>query len=363
MSLGRPERRNCAFHAIYAIVAIKIGKSMFNVHARCALVLFALLPAAAAAAEPIKLKLSYYTSDTEVLYRTAVKPFVDSVNVAANGLVEIEVFASGSLGRSYPGQAQLVLDGVADLAFINPALTPERFPDDAVIELPGLFNDVREASFAYTRLVASGALRGYEDFYVVGAIAGGPQSIHARLPISSLKDLQGKRIRASNRTEAAVLNALGMSAQVLPINQTAEAISRGTIDGATSPPVVLVDFGIARVVSHHYFLSLGFAPVMIVMNRRKFDSLPKAAQDIIRRFSGEWLAARFAETFETNNNLVMEQFKSDPKRTVVFPSPSDLDTAKATFTTIIKASEAKDPHIIELLSIVETELAKQRSTR
>ena len=27
MSLGRPERRNCAFHAIYAIVAIKIGRS------------------------------------------------------------------------------------------------------------------------------------------------------------------------------------------------------------------------------------------------------------------------------------------------------------------------------------------------
>ena len=337
---------------------------MFNVHARCALVLFlfALLPSASAT-EPIKLKLSYFTSDTEVLYRTAVKPFVDSVNVAANGLIEIEVFASGSLGRSYPGQAQLVLDGLADLAFINPALTPERFPDDAVIQLPGLFNDVREASFAYTRLVASGELRGYEDFYVVGAIAGGPQSIHSRLPISSLKDLRGQKIRAANRTEAAVLDALGMSTQILPINKTAEAISRGTIDGGTSPPVVLVDFGIARVASHHYFLSLGFAPVMLLMDRKKFDSLPKAGQDVIRRFSGEWLAARFAETFETNNNLVMEQFKSDPKRTVVFASPSDVDTAQAAFTTTIKAWEARNPHNMELLSIVEADVAKQRATR
>src|SRR6202043_1497873 len=113
-----------------------------------------------------------------------------------------------------------------------------------------LFNDVREASFAYTRLVTSGALRGYEDFHIVGALAGGPQSINARLPVSSLKDLQGRKIRAANRTEAAVLNALGMSAQVLPINETAEAIARGTVDGATSPPVILVDFGIARVVPH-----------------------------------------------------------------------------------------------------------------
>jgi TRAP-type C4-dicarboxylate transport system substrate-binding protein len=335
---------------------------MLKVLARCALSSFALL-SCAAVAEPIKLKLSYFTSDTEVLYRTAVKPFVDSVNVAANGLIEIEIFTSGSLGKSYPGQAQLVMDGVADVAFVNPGLTPEQFPDDAVIELPGLFHDVREASFAYTRILASGALRGYEDFFVVGALAGGPQTIHTRLPISSLKDLQGKKIRASNRTEGAVLDALGMSAQVLPINQTAEAISRRAIDGATSPAVVLVDFGIARVASYHYLMRLGFAPLMILMNRKKFESLPKAGQDVIRQFSGEWLAARFGETFGTNNNLVMEQLKSDPKRTVIFPSQSDLDTAQAAFTTVIKKWQAKNPHNIELFTVVEAELAKQRSTR
>jgi TRAP-type C4-dicarboxylate transport system substrate-binding protein len=97
----------------------------------------------------------------------------------------------------------LVLDGGADFAFVNPGLTPEQFPDDGVMELPGLFRDVREASMVYTRLVATGALRGYDDFFVVGAIVGGPQSIHTRPPISSLGDLRGKKIRASNRTEQA----------------------------------------------------------------------------------------------------------------------------------------------------------------
>jgi TRAP-type C4-dicarboxylate transport system substrate-binding protein len=211
---------------------------MLKALAWCALFSFSLLPCAAVG-EPIKFKLSYYTSDTEVFYRCAVKPFVDSVNAAANGLIEIEVYATGSLGKSYAGQAQLVLDGVADLAFVNPALTPEQFPDDAVVELPGLFRDVREASIVYTRLVASGALRGYQDFIVVGALAGWPQNINTRAPIPSLKDLQGKKIRTSNGTEAAALNALGMSAAIIPINQTAEAISRGTVDGATGPAVVM----------------------------------------------------------------------------------------------------------------------------
>ena len=312
----------------------------------------------AAVAEPVKLTFSYYTSDREVIYLSAVKPFIDSVNAAANGLIEIDAFTSGSLGKSYAGQAQLVLDGGADFAFVNPGLTPEQFPDDGVMELPGLFRDVRDASVVYTRLVASGTLRGYEDFFVVGAVVGGPQSIHTRPPISSLADLRGRKIRASNRTEGLVLDALGMSAKVMPINATAEAISRGDIDGATVPASMLLNFGISRVTSYHYFIRLGFAPLAILMNRKKFDSLPKTGQDVIREFSGESFAKRFAAAFVANDDRVIEQFRSDPNRTVIFPSQRDLDVAQATYRRVIDEWQARTPRNRELLRMVESEIAK-----
>jgi TRAP-type transport system periplasmic protein len=312
----------------------------------------------AAVAQPVKLTFSYYTSDREVIYLSAVKPFIDSVNAAANGLIEIDAFTSGSLGKSYAGQAQLVLDGGADFAFVNPGLTPEQFPDDGVMELPGLFRDVREASVVYTRLVASEILRGYEDFFVVGAVVGGPQSIHTRPPISSLADLRGRKIRASNRTEGLVLDALGMSAKVMPINATAEAISRGDIDGATVPASMLLNFGISRVTSYHYFIRLGYAPLVILMNRKKFDSLPKTGQDVIREFSGESFAKRFAAAFVANDDRVIEQFRSDPNRTVIFPSQRDLDVAQATYRRVIDEWQARTPRNRELLRMVESEIAK-----
>ena len=68
-----------------------------------------------------KLTFSFFSSDREGNYLEAVKPFVDAVN--ASGVIHIDVYLSGALGRSYPGQAQLVLDGGADLAFLNPGLT------------------------------------------------------------------------------------------------------------------------------------------------------------------------------------------------------------------------------------------------
>jgi TRAP-type C4-dicarboxylate transport system substrate-binding protein len=339
---------------------LRNGKFMFKALARCALLSLALLPCAATA-EPITLKLAFFSSDREGNYLEAVKPFVDAIN--ASGVIHIDVYLSGALGKSYPGQAQLVLDGGADFAFVNPGLTPELFPDNTAIALPGLFRDAREATLVYTRMVASGALKGYEEFFVVAALGTGPLSIHTRLPAVSLKDLKGKKIRAINPTEVAALKALDIAPEVLPINQTAEAISTGKIDGSTAEPQALVEFGIARVTSHHYMLRLGTAPLSILMNRKKFDSLPNTAQDLIRRYSGEWLAARYIEAYDANANPIVEQLKSDPKRTVTAPSQADLDTAQVTFKTVIREWQAKSPHNLKLFMAVEAEIEKLRLTR
>jgi TRAP-type C4-dicarboxylate transport system substrate-binding protein len=63
--------------------------------------------------EPIRLKLSYFSSDRTMLYLGGVKPFVDAVNAEATGLLEIEVYFSGALGKSPAQQPQLVRDGLA----------------------------------------------------------------------------------------------------------------------------------------------------------------------------------------------------------------------------------------------------------
>ena len=122
----------------------------FMTRACCALIISALLPFPADAA-PIKLKFSFFSSDREYAYESVVKPFVNAVNLEGKGIVEIELYPSGALGRSYAQQMQLVLSGDADIAWINPALTPEQFPDNSVIELPGLFRDANEAARAIER--------------------------------------------------------------------------------------------------------------------------------------------------------------------------------------------------------------------
>ena len=134
-----------------------------------------LLPLAATA-EPVTLKLSFFTSDRSIAYQAAVKPFVDAINADGQGPLKIDVYPSGALGKVQSELPKQVLDGTADIAFIVPGQNPELFQDNAVVELPGLFRDSREASLTYTRLVASNSLAGYQDYFVIGAFATQPET-------------------------------------------------------------------------------------------------------------------------------------------------------------------------------------------
>lgn len=339
----------------------RIERFALTALARLAMIGLVMLPLVARA-EPIKLKLSFFTSDRSYIYQNQAKPFVDAVNDEGQGLIEIDVDFSSVNTKVHVQMPQLVADGTADIAIIVPGLAPDKFDDTAVMELPGLYRDSREASLVFTRLIQAGALRGYSDFFVLGAYVSGAESIHSRKPIAANKDLKGLTIRTNNRTEADVLERLGATPLLIAINQTTDAISRDKIDGATFPPSMVFEFGIGRVATNHYMLQLGGAPVALVMNRKKFESLPPAAQAIVRKYSGPWLADRCATGLEALDKLILEQLKSDPRRKVTFPSPSDLESTQRIYASVVEDWAGKSAHNRELLGMVEAELAKIRST-
>ena len=324
--------------------------------------LLALLLPFAAIAEPIKLKFSFFTSDRSYIYQNSIKPFVDAVNKDGRGLVEIEMYFSGTISRVQADQPQLVTDDTADLALIVPGRTPQNFGDTAVMELPGLFRDQREASLVFTRLTEAGALKGYEKFLVLGAFVADSESIHTRKPVASNEDLKGLTVRVNNKTQATVLEKLGAIPTLLAINKTTEAISTDKIDGATFPTSMLFEFGVGRVTSNHYMIQLGGAPTALVINRKKFEHLPSGVQAIIRKYSGPWLAEHSAASFEALDKLTLEQLRADPRRKVIFLSPADSERMQHISASVAEDWAALSPHNKELLTLVRAEIKNLRSS-
>jgi TRAP-type C4-dicarboxylate transport system substrate-binding protein len=330
-----------------------------NAMAGIAAIMTALLLSFAAAAEPITLKFSFFSSDRSLLYLSGPKPFIDAVNAEGRGRVRIEPYFSNRLGG--PEQlSQLIRDGTADIGFVIPSYERTVFPDVDIIELPGLYQDTAEATQVFSQLVEAGALRGFGDFYVIGTFVGEAESIHARPPVVSLADLKGKRFRVNNEIEAEIIEKLGANSLLLPINRTTEAISSGQVDGALLSTLPMMEFGIGRVAPYHYLLGTSCIPLAILMNREKFDSLPGDVQAIIRKYSGAWLLDHYTRADGDATSQIMRKLESDPKRKVTFPSPADRQTADAVFKSIVDGYAAISPHNAELVSAARAAVAKLR---
>lgn len=320
-----------------------------------------LLPLSASAA-PATLKLFYVSSDRDSAYLSLVKPFVDAINDDPRGLLKINVSFSAQAGIPNQ-QAQYVLDGRTDIAFVIAGIEPKRFPDEAAVELPGLFRDTREASFVHTRLVAENALRGYEDFFVIGAVATQPETIHSRKRTASLADLNGQTLRVNNPTVAAALAKFGVSTKIMSLNKTADAIASSAVDGAVLQLAQVISFGIGRLVPNHYLLPLGSAPLLLVMNRKVFDGLSEPAKKLIRDHSGDWLAARYVAISDDFSQSVLNQLKADPRRKVVEPSEQDRAAAQRAYDAVADSWAAMSPRNRDLLALVRAEIAKVRSAK
>ena len=315
----------------------------------------------ALAQQPERFKFAVFTPDKEQTFLTVMRPFAEAVKKDAAGTCEIDLFPNGALGRSPVQQAQMVLDGVADIAWVIASYTPGRFQENEVLELPGTFRDLREGTLVFTRLVKAGKLRGYDDFYPIGLFATAPYSLHARFAINTIADIRGKKIRASGAVESASLKALGAVPIGMPVTEVAEAVGRGTIDGTTSHPSPLCDFGLDRVTQHDYFTRLGIVPLAILMNAKRYAAAPAACRQAIDKYSGDWTAARFIEGIGAYNDSLVKRLQADSHRTVVFPSAADLAATDAALKPVVTEWAGKSARNAELLAAVQSELAALRA--
>jgi TRAP-type transport system periplasmic protein len=294
-------------------------------------------------------------------FRTVMKPFAETVQRETNNAIVFDLFPNGALGRNPGQQPQMVIDGVADVAWVIPSYSPGRFPDTEVLELPGLFRDLRESSLVATRLNAHNALRDYGDFYVIGLWGTAPYSIHTNFPVKSIADLKGKTIRASSKNESAALRALGAVPIGMPVTEIPEAISRGTMSGTTSHMSPFFDFGLDRVTNHHFFIGLGIVPVSVLMNKKKFDALPEATRAVIERNAGDALTKTWIDSITAYNEANLEKLKSNPKNHVVFPSQAELDEAQRLLAPVRDEWVAASERHKELKAALDKELAAVRA--
>lgn len=258
--------------------------------------------------------------------RDVYQPWVDWFNEKTAGTdTSVKLFAGGTLGRNPLTQADLVANGVADMAITVPSYTPGVYPDYDIFELPGFAANTAEGSVAIKEMYEEGLLKGYEDFHMVAVYTSDAYMLHSKPPIASFEDIKDKKIRVAGQIQTAVIDALGGVPQNMSALEMAENIDRGLIDGAMTDASVAKTFRVADVATNHFDTSLGVLVFAIVMNKDVYEDLPQEAKDALaetRQFIVDRQIASYTEAVAANKSA----WEADEAHTLV--PLSDADRAK-----------------------------------
>jgi TRAP-type C4-dicarboxylate transport system substrate-binding protein len=105
-----------------------------------------------------------------------------------------------------------------------------------------------------------------------------------------MADLKGMKIRSTGLS-AKVVESLGGVPVAMPQGATYEALQKGVVDGTLTPIETLKGWKQAEVVKNTTdCYEVGYTTAMfVVMNKKKWDALPKNIQKVFEDVSSQWI--------------------------------------------------------------------------
>ncbi len=265
----------------------------------------------ALAAEPVTLKFA--TQNTENAWTTVngIKPWLEKVEKDSNGSLKFDLYANQTLTKG--NQAwQAVRKGIADMSWVTMGSYPGMNLLMEIINQPGMgFETAMEAVdrlYAITDKVPAAA-KPFSSNKVIAMYPGDPGTgiLMSKTPIRTLEDLKGKKIRCAAGAYLDMLKALGASPVVMPMPDCYMALQKGTIDGILGDIDSYLSFRFYEVAPYATNnIPRGCTLFLIIMNERKYASLPDDAKKAIDAHSGIPGAKELAETFSYNQRSLFK---------------------------------------------------------
>ncbi len=258
------------------------------------------------------LTLSSYSPTTAWSATIGLATWIKNVESATGGRVKVRLLES-PLGKP-ESHYDLARNGVADVTFGVLGYTPGRFEIGAVGGMPGGGATGKSVSVALWRLYQAVPefQKEFNDVKVLSLTATSPQQIFSsKGPIRTVDDFNGLKVRVPGGLVSAACEALGVTGVNQPSGKAYELLSAGILDGIAFPQETIVQFKLVELLKNSTFLpgGVGSAPIFLIMNKGKWDGLPKQDQDAIMGVSGEKFAAFYGSIWDERDAKAVEQMR------------------------------------------------------
>ncbi len=209
-----------------------------------------------------------------------------------NGRVEITFYHSGTLtapANIYEG----VVKGISDIGQSVFSYSRGRFPLMEVVDLPGYPMNAIIPSRVAQDVFEKFQPKELSDVHVLYLHAHMPGVYFmAKKEVRHLEDMKGLRIRGAGLA-ARMIELLGATPVAMPKGDQYDAMQKGVVDGTVGAPNELKGWKVAEVSkSSTWVQRAGYLNGMfIVMNKKKWNSLPPDIQKVFTDVSKKWTEA------------------------------------------------------------------------
>ncbi len=224
------------------------------------------------------------------------------VEDATEGRVKVAI----EYGMGHPKTMfELVEDGVVDASFSYHGYVPGRFKLTQAVEQPLLGVSAEAASVAHWRIHEKYFAKAaeHDGLEVIGLFTHGPGQIHMAQPVTSLADLQGKKIRLGGGVQGEIGHRMGVTAVGAPAPKVYEMMQQGVIDGVFIPMGEQKSLRLKEVAPNVIALPGGMylGSFAIFMNPDFLASLSDQDRQAVLSVSGEKLSAMAGRAWDAGD--------------------------------------------------------------
>jgi len=220
---------------------------------------------------------------TDTQFAAATK-MGEIIKAKTNGALDLKVFADSTLGNA---QAAIsgTRGGTIDIAVSGSSNFSGLVPLFGVMDIPFLFKDSAHAYRALDGKVGQDLLDKMGEFGLKGLAYwdnGWREVTNSKGPVRTPADVKGLKIRTTGSpVHIEAFKLLGANPVPMPLAELYTALEMKTVDAQEHPLGVLWSAKLYEVQKHLSITNHAYSPLIVTMNKAKFDALPPAQQKIV----------------------------------------------------------------------------------
>jgi len=268
--------------------------------------LFILSTASIVISAPMTLKLAHVVS-TSAPYHIGAMELAKLVEQKTKGQLKIEIYPGGQLGKGERECIEGLQIGTIDLVVTSTGPVGGFVPQMLVVDLPFLFRDNNHVDKVLDGPIGEGLLKDLSKARIKGIAFwenGFRNLTNNKRPVNKPEDVKGLKLRTmENEVHMDAFRTLGADPTPMTWGEVYTSLQQGVIDGQENPINIIRTHKIYEVNKNLALTGHVYSPALLLMNEKKFNSLPLALQKALMEAGKE--AAKFERKFIRENEAKM----------------------------------------------------------